>query len=235
MAKLYENSFYRRKISTRRGVWTTWSAPQTWSSWLIRSAADDVLAELSSCDCVLNISDVTESVATHAFVPPSGHWSLLVQTPHQRWATFADQLTYNESLEPLRKQFRGDVLTTGAIDDSGVFYVRLWTAGSQKLELVTDGMGWPTPPEDIDDEDEDEEDYRSIFEFVSDKHEADWPHSFDRSEEAHQQLIIDLDAYVPHFYFADNALGCSYEHRDAADMKKIDRVSLVELSVLRGG
>lgn len=226
MAKLYEKSFYRRKISTRRGVWTTWTAPQTWSSWLIRPAADDVISELFSCDCVSDITDVTDSVATRDFVPPSGNWSLLVQTPHQRWATFADHLKYNESLEPLRNQFAGDVLTTGAIDDSGVFYVRLWTAGSQKLELVTDGKGWPMPPEDIDDEDD--EDYRSIFEFVSDKHEADWPHSFDRSEEAHQQLIIDLDAYVPYFYFADNGLGCSYEHRDAADMKNIDRVSLVE-------
>ena len=93
---------------------------------------------------------------------------------------------------------------------------------------MTDGMGWPIPPEDIDEDDDDDEDYRSIFDF-SRKHARDWPHSFARCEEAHQQILIDLDAYVPHFRYIDRELVCVYEHRDAVNPENIKRVSLVTL------
>jgi hypothetical protein len=227
MPKLYENSFYRRNISTRRGVWTTWASPETWSSWLIRVDSGNLIDALLACECVSNVIDQTDPVLSGTFAPPHSPWSLIVETPHQKWATFADDRRYNESLEPLRDQFPGHVLTTGAIDDIAAFYVRLWGHGQKEIELVTDGMGWPIPPEDIDEDDEDDEDCRSIFDFFSRKHAQDWPHSFDRCEEAHQQIIIDLDAYVPHFSYIDRKLVCAYEHRDAVSSENIERVSLV--------
>ncbi|GAB5443704.1 MAG: hypothetical protein Fues2KO_40530 [Fuerstiella sp.] len=125
----------------------------------------------------------------------------------------------------MRKQFSGQVLTTGATDDVGTFYVRLWQQGEKELELVTDGKGWPMPEEDFD-----EEDHRSVFQFFSRQHGDDWPYSFDRCEAAHQQIVIDLDAYIPHFRFMDNQLICAYAHRDAVASKNITSVSVVQFA-----
>ena len=225
MPKLYESTLGRRKLATRRGVWTTWGAPCTWSSWLVRSDGADIIPELRACDCVTKVEDVSHDVFAGTFRAPENAWSLLVCTPYQDWATFVDSRRYNESLEPLRQQFAGEVLTTGMIDDISAFYVRLWVNGSKAIELVTDGMGWPMPPEDIDEDDD--EDYREIFEFYSDRHEATWPHSFERCEEAHQQLIIDLDAYVAGLALDDSQITSI--HQDAADRKNIESVHLVLL------
>ncbi len=213
MAKLYENSFFRRKISRRRGVWTTWGSAQTWSSWLIRNQQGSAIDALADCSCVGQIADKTEAVLSKTFTPPNFDWSLLVETPYQSWATFAGNQCRNATFESLSKVFPGEVLTTGSVDDFATFYIRLWQSGEMILELVTDGMGWPVPPEDVDDEDD--EDYRSIFHFSSNQHDHSWPHSFERCEDAHQQLIIDLDAYIPYFNFDNGALVSDYNHRDA--------------------
>ena len=141
MSKLYESTLGRRKLANRRGVWTTWSAPCTWSSWLVRCDGGDLVSEIRACDCVTKVEDVSHDVFAGTFQEPVNAWSLLIRTPYQDWATFADNRRYNELLEPLRHQFAGDVLTTGMIDDISAFYVRLWVDGNEAIELVTDGMG----------------------------------------------------------------------------------------------
>ena len=89
-------------------------------------------------------------------------------------------------------------------------------AARSKGDRTCDRRNGMADSADIDEDDDDDEDYRSIFDF-SRKHARDWPHSFARCEEAHQQILIDLDAYVPHFRYIDRELVCVYEHRDAVN------------------
>lgn len=228
MARLHEHNLARTGIAKRRGAWSTWGAPQTWGACLIRT--DDVahVDALRQCDAVTRVEDVTDAVLSKSFSPPARPWSLLVESPHQPWATFADECKFNEALNRIIPDFSGLVLRTGEIKDSCVVYVRLWRHGEQLIEFATDGMGWPVPPEDVDD-DGDDEDCRSIFDFESSLYPPDFPHSFDRVEKAHQQLVIDQDAYVSGIWFGEGQLCAHHGHTVAVQPENVSRVSLVTL------
>lgn len=174
--------------------------------------------------------EVTDSVFDGSWrPPPSGRWSLLVSHKHQRWHTLAIALLYNEDCDRIAEDFAGKLLRTGHRDD--IVYVRIWEAGRQILEFVTDGCGFPMPPEDLDPDDE--IDYRSIYDFHSELYDNDFPHTFETVDEAHQQLIIDQDAYVAEIIFEDGSrdgtygLGAGYRHDAAVDRKNITAVHAI--------
>ena len=225
MAQLHETKLRRIKFKNRRGVWTTWGAPGTWSACLIKSEGD-LVADLESCPSVKSVSDVTADVDSETLPALNRQTSLLVLSPHQPWATFAEGGGYNDLHDALEREFPGEVLRTGAVDDNGIVYVWLSRNGQRILDFRTDGMGWPVPPEDADYVD-DELGTGDIFIFETDLYPADWPHTLPRVEAAHQQLIIDLDAYIPHLTF-NGQLAAEYGHADACQRQHIDRVLQVE-------
>ncbi|MDV6034730.1 MAG: WGR domain-containing protein [Phycisphaera sp. RhM] len=216
-------------MANRRGAWDGWHET-TWSVCLIRSRDQDLIAALNSCPSVLSTEDVTESVLATAFEPSSKNWSLLIETPHQTWATFADNRSYNDDLDPLHTEFPGEVLRTGANDANGVEYVWLWSSGKMVIDFRTDGKGWPTLPEDLDDLDDDEqdEDWGAVYRFETDLYPRDWPYTFPRFEFALQQLLVDFDAYVPYLGYTGR-LTAAYGHEDAAADHNISRAHLVRL------
>ena len=225
MARLYETKLPRYKVANRRGVWTTWSAPHTWTSCLIR--ADPLQERLLQCPCISNVADVTASVKEGRFTLDD-HCSLLVLTPYQPWATLVERGGYNERHDTLEQELAGEALRTGASKGNGVVYVWHSIAGERVLDFRTDGLGWPAPPEDADYVDDDDE-LGSVYVFETDRYKPDWPQTFARVEEAHQQLVIDLDAYVPLLTF-DGSLGAEYGHDDACQSEHITQILLIEFA-----
>lgn len=224
----HEHRLPKFGIAKRRGAFSTFPGVD-WSACLIRSEGS-VMQRLENCRCVASTEDVTDAVYDHSWTPPeSVQWSLLVAHKHQQWSTFADVWMYNRAFDRVATDFDGDVLITGHRDD--IVYVRFWVRGKQRLEFVTDGAGFPMPPEDIDPDDD--EDFRNIYEFETDLYDGDFPHSFTTIEEAHQQLILDRDAYVAGVHFDDGerdsnyGLFAAYRHDAAVSRKNVLSVHAV--------
>ncbi|TWU59950.1 hypothetical protein Poly51_02230 [Rubripirellula tenax] len=225
----HETRIAKLGIAKRRGAFSTFPGAD-WSACLVRTNVGDLVASLGKCHCVASIEDVTDSVYDGTWMPPNGMgWSLLVVHKHQDWCSFADIWMYNRDCDRIASDFDGEVLRTGHRDD--IAYVRLWVNGKQRLEFVTDGAGFPMPPEDIDPDDD--EDYRNIYDFETDLYDGDFPHTFKTIEEAHQQLIIDRDAYVAGITFDDGTrdgtygLSAGYRHDAAVDRKNVTAVYAV--------
>lgn len=231
----HETRLARMGIAKRRGAFATFPGVD-WSACLVRTG-DDLRCALGKCDCVESVDDVTDSIYDGSWRPPDGsRWSLVVDHIHQDWCTFADVWMYNKDCDRIAADLNGELLRTGHRDD--IVYVRLWANGKQRLEFVTDGAGFPIPPEDVDPDDD--EDYRTVYEFKTDLYEGDFPHTFKTVEEAHQQLILDLDAYVAGIAFDDGSRGgsygltASYGHEAAVDRKNVSAVYAVTFTSDRG-
>lgn len=217
-----------KSLGSRRGYWTTWADPTTWSVCLLHIEREDLRSELLKCDCVASVLEVTSEVLESRFVPPKQRWSLLIETSYQKWAMFVDRGGYNESLDELPRQFSGEFLRTGGVSENGICYVWHWIDGKSVLDFRTDGMGWPTLPEDLEelDDDEEDEDWGDVYVFETDLYPKIWPYGFSRAEMAHQQLILDRDAYVPLLTYHDK-LEAAFGHQNASSSKSINRVSCV--------
>ena len=223
MAKNYEDLLARWKVEERRGVWTTYGAPDSWQSFLIQSPDGDPIDLLKDHKDVKAVTlDVTDDVLNGEFDPPLGSWQLLIHSPHQEWASFLSQVSYDGFLIQLAESSPGRWLYTGQQDTAGVLYVKLFQNGKPLIAFETDGMAW-----------DDEEDDDGFMNFQAKGYTKNWPLEFESEKDVHQQLIIDLDAYVPYFYWNNGEYereekGLFAGHHDVIKRKHISRIDLIE-------
>ncbi|WP_442505848.1 ankyrin repeat domain-containing protein [Novipirellula sp. SH528] len=223
-------------LRNRRGVWTTWGGASSWQIWCLDCGKERSASILERHVNVRAVTtDVTASVLDGSFQSPGGTWALLVHSKHHSWSQFAATSNYDEVLEQVAKQGPGRWLCTGEQDTAGVVYVWLFDDGKQIIDFCTDGGPWDDEDEDFD-EDEDDEDLEDddddemIFEmtqFKADGYPENWLTTMSSSEEAHQQLIIDLDAYVPYFSWTPEE-GLEADNKKVLSDAYIERIDLVE-------
>lgn len=214
MVQSYETLLRKYSVPNRYGVWTTYGAPGSWRSFLLQTPGTDPLEVLAQLKQVASVNaDVTKDVLGGNFEPPDGSWALLIHSPHQPWASFAGN--YYRVLDTLSENAPGRWLDTGYQKTSGAVFVNLHEDGVRNLQFSTDGAAW----------EEDTNCFEGFLEFNSDAYPATWPMEYETVQDVHQQLLIDLEAYIPAFYWED---GLHAGHSDAATAKHISRIDLIE-------
>lgn len=214
MALAWEHRMARSAVRNRRGAWTTYGAGGSWESVLFQAPGQDPLEVLGQLQYVSSVErDVTREVYSGDFIEPDGGWMLVVHSKYQDWVWLVGT---HSLLRSLMEDSPGRWLRTGAQNTSGAIYVEVREHGKRTLFLSSDGVAW--------DEDEDEDDNDGFLEFESDEYDQDWPLEYETLDDVHQQLIIDLDAYVPDCFWND---GLKAMQDDALKPQYVARIDLI--------
>ena len=239
----------RRKVPNRRGAWDTWG-DWSWQALLVRSEGDPADA-LAACDQVGAVErDVTAAVLAGEWVPPAGDWALLVVPEATEWAHLVISGRADDLIEQRLADLRGETLVTGYGDTAGVVYLRHRRHADGTVEMltdfVTDGVRWdPLDPDDGDPDDPDEDpddegDTRLEGARFPRADAAAWLEERTSTEDAHQTLLRDLDAYLPGLVFErDGRVGNSgrltaaHGHDDFLSAKHVARVDVVRFGKVR--
>ena len=228
--QLEETKLRRRKVTNRRGVFSTYGY-DSWECVLARASEGDLADAFEQCADVGAVErDIMADVLAGDWTPPVGRWLLAVQEDITPWTT----LVTNQSADAIRKrigrQFRGQMLSTGHSDASGAVFVLLTEGDNDVLRFVTDGTPWD------DDDDEIEELFPTELSgpgLEGTGLDRDWLDAFDNASDAHQAVVQHLDAYVPGLVFAEGQLQAAYGHEDV--LSHVTRIDLVRIGRVAAG
>lgn len=215
MALAWEHRLARTAVRNRRGVWTTYGGAGSWESMLFQSPDHDPLDLLGQLKDVSTVErDVTQKVYSSDFIEPDGGWMLVVHSKYQDWVWLVGA---QPLLRSLMEDAPGRWLRTGDENTSGAIYVEVRENGKRTLYFSSDGAAW-------DEAEDDEEEVDGFLVFEAKDYDKDWPLEYETLDDVHQQLIIDLDAYVPDCFW-NNGL-CAMQD-DAVKPQHVERMDLI--------
>ncbi len=183
-------------------------------------------------------------------VPKSTPWAIVLPSNHREVFETMAETKAGDAGSPW--------LNTGHVDSAGVNYLAVYEQGNKVLHFYSDdafvgdvgddedveeedneelnGEDWEDEDwdddldgEDLDEEDwDDEDDENEFLKFETDRYPSDWLEKQPSHVMALQQLLIDLDAYVPHIEFSsDDGLYAVVAELDLPAW--IERIDLLEL------